>query len=91
VAALGLDVPPTLLARRFLCFFPVIQSTTFITLLGGVGAAWRAAAGDAGDRVSQRRLDDHRFSKRKEGSTRNVHKFAPMGHTQNGFALVKAA
>ena len=36
-------------------------------------------------------LDDHRFSKWKAGSTRNVHKFAPMGHTQNDFALVKAA
>ena len=24
-------------------------------------------------------------------ATRNVHKFAPMGHTQNGFALAKAA
>src|SRR5262249_31567995 len=33
----------------------------------------RAAAGDAGDRVSQRRLDDHRFPKWKAGSTRNVH------------------
>jgi hypothetical protein len=28
---------------------------------------------------------------RKAGSTHNVHKFAPMGHTQNGFALAKAA
>src|SRR5262249_52275762 len=51
----------------------------------------RPAAGDAGDRVSQRRLDDHRFPKWKAGLTRNVHKFAPMGHTQNGFALAKAA
>ena len=64
----------------------------FITMLGGMAAhgAW-AADGDAGDRVCQRRLDDHRFSKWKVGSNRNVHKFAPMGHTQNGVALAKAA
>ena len=63
----------------------------FITMLGGMAAhgAW-AADGDAGDRACQRRLDDHRFSKWKVGSNRNVHKFAPMGHTQNGFALAKA-
>ena len=32
----------------------------------------RGAGRDAGDRVSQRRLDDHRFPKWKAGSTRNV-------------------
>src|SRR5262245_47425410 len=42
--------------------------------LGGSVAASgaRGAGRDAGDRVSQRRLDDHRFSKWKAGSTRNV-------------------